>query len=928
MTDTTPLDPAQPIVQTKASWPAEWRPDPYIVPISAELVCAPSIDAATFTYSYGTISREGRANVLNYGPSDLLGHFIRICRRPTADEAADENFELTAVWRGLVVSAPTVIGGTSPTDLGDQTFAAVGLGELLGRTQLDRSFCQVTAGGSVIEIDDVLPFNMADAARGLQGNRSTAKVGGTYVFSDDGELWTSENILEYILERFRPGGMDWSVIGSTANLGNITPVIARPGQKTAAGVIARAIDRRRGHSWGVSPTTDDPAIRVDSILPEAIEVGGTTYTANSEPVILDADSSVVLGNPRVLESDLHRYDQLVARGGPIVVCFSTTLADAWTAAQATAYKAAASGMAGYAALGDADKRKENDDYRRSDTFADVYRLYKATAFNIGGACRSDGSIDWTQSVTAPLNGRSFLKRLPLQAGIDYSAATPAATSAGRFLSPAVFANATIEAETRMYRLDVSRADGGHGFGLRVMRGYPAVRITGGGINHVLAYGDFAAAEPSDYAATVAGGSAEFLIAIASPEHLTVTKNLSSWAEGATPRRLIIDVPGAECWYLKPQSVIGVDVDGNQVKALGGELRNDRDSLRIVAALAAAWYGRARRAIELRWREPIYDFRPGSLVTSITAQAKAVMCNSIVTRIACNFSDLTTDLVTDYVELDVVSLAGLRGARPAALGIRRITAPPAGGPGKKALDAAAEPGGEDEVRAGAPGRKFRSGVAQIDSNDGSGDYTITERIWDGDGSVWADDAAPALVAASAREVSGAENIGADKDVCFFQLLDDEGSIKNWIFRLPDDLLEDRIGMAQATALYFDIQAAKGWTDCETTRDWLSNIVWGFAAFEAGGTIGTDPAQDEVQHNNWADGLQTQTYYVHGTFSRATANLVEIHASGAPHNLADFDLRPDAAGNLEYQVTNYKARMSVVVFLFASGPLDEVTQIVAT
>ena len=73
--------------------------------------------------------------------------------------------------------------------------------------------------------------------------------------------------------------------------------------------------------------------------------------------------------------------------------------------------------------------------------------------------------------------------------------------------------------------------------------------------------------------------------------------------------------------------------------------------------------------------------------------------------------------------------------------------------------------------------LRFGVAQIDSNDGGGAYTITEQRWDAGTSAWVDGIKPARwVAKSARDFQERATAAADDYVLFWEQRDDTGALE--------------------------------------------------------------------------------------------------------------------------------------------------------
>jgi hypothetical protein len=74
----------------------------------------------------------------------------------------------------------------------------------------------------------------------------------------------------------------------------------------------------------------------------------------------------------------------------------------------------------------------------------------------------------------------------------------------------------------------------------------------------------------------------------------------------------------------------------------------------------------------------------------------------------------------------------------------------------------------------------AGVARIVTNDGDGEYTVTQQVWDEDLSEWRDEASEiGVVGCAAREVRARAGAAAGAMVRFWQERSDEGAVKTFI-----------------------------------------------------------------------------------------------------------------------------------------------------
>jgi len=141
----------------------------------------------------------------------------------------------------------------------------------------------------------------------------------------------------------------------------------------------------------------------------------------------------------------------------------------------------------------------------------------------------------------------------------------------------------------------------------------------------------------------------------------------------------------------------------------------------------------------------------------------------------------------------------------------------------------------------------AGVARIVTNDGGGDYTITQQWWDQSASppAWADAAAPGgIVSAEAREINGRSGGRPGRKVRFRRERNKGGGIETWI---------DLACGSEAFWARIDGNAADGtnrWKYAWTEVYKSSAGYGGWATLSGGrsGTTSTDPARNTVEDMN--------------------------------------------------------------------------------
>jgi hypothetical protein len=678
-----PIRPQLPIIETRRKWADPWQVEPYLHLETMDAAVAPTIPTAQLTWDYGLIDDAAGAGPVQYEPiaERLEDCYVRISRPPRAVEIEGEQtwVEAEPIWHGIFTASAddrglTPASGGGPT--GREQLTARGLEFLLSRCSVTGSYLSVD--GSPALIDKVLPFNLPDQrADSLTGNRSAAKITyasglQAYGFSDaDGELWTAADAAEYLLAAWGPGGMAITLAGATTNLAQFVLPFG-PFRSVADGLSAM-IARSRGHTWRIEVTvtgegeeaTETVTCEAISCLDGDVEAGGLTLTGATYAVEFDGTDDQVR-SVVIRRSAEHRYEKIVARGGPVILMGTLsvaggTLEEAWKADTETAYKAAA------------------DEDRTAEKYSHVYRSFRAVAASLPGGPYCDGDGVLGQQLGSPSQsylGKRLLRSLPMLAAASDSE-NPAEFKAPFAVASAAIGAGGADVPVLLHRLS-EVVEGAPDIGMRVLDGEMGVHLDVRP-NLWLAKGHFSGAAASKWTPVIDYDSLQVTAAWASDEHLQVEAELEADLTSDPYRTLLIELPECQAWWRLADTVTDVQ-EGAVVTAGEAELRNDRDKLAAAAALAAAWYRRRRRAATVIYDNLLFSPRPGALARLVTTADESIELNSVVTRISWNCQTLQTTVETDFAELDFSSLLGERykkGGSPAGLRVPSLAAPTQG-----------------------------------------------------------------------------------------------------------------------------------------------------------------------------------------------------------------------------------------------------------
>jgi len=663
-------DTAAPYVMIRDNWADDWQFSPWLDVVSCNIALPPTMSEATLRWRYGSIRKPGDDTFRKYSPplDGLLKCWVRIIQ-PDME---------TVLWTGRITSSRDMPGGMFPDDVnrriptGDMEFKAHGLEYLLNR------YCDINGShiydGSQLQLTDaILPFNLRPA-RGLSltGNRSKEKHAlpngvECYVFSPNGVEWTAYDVIEYLLAAWGPEEPYFTLYEAPASE-NLKKVIDVWPQLRQLGENISAIARRqRGFAWGIvyPESAEEPNIGITSVFDSPVTLAGVELVENQYQYDVDLDEDTAsldvedddvsgLVTVETTKSLDAQYDEIVVEGEPMLVCgtvsvASGTLKAGWKGTDATAYNTA------------------SEEERRNTRYRKVYAAFELAAtkaeqlFAIGDGTRGgppkiddNGKVDWENPDNPAglyLTGKTLQRQIPL--ANDAATFTPATPD--EFLTPLVWIKTEADDlyvplhklkdyDETYPNLSVWMLDDRLGF-----RVQPTPQ-------HFLGLGQFTG--DADKLPELDWRKLYATVALWADERLSVRVVLRTVKD--FPRRLRIRVPDAQCWVLMPSTKWKV-ADGGS--SLGGHpngtdgqvLRNDRERLAAVAAMAKAWYGKPRRAIKLDYKRFTTNFLPGEMIKNLQVNGQSTSVRAVISNVEWNFEEGTTTVQTDFAELDAVGM---------------------------------------------------------------------------------------------------------------------------------------------------------------------------------------------------------------------------------------------------------------------------------
>lgn len=664
---------------------------------SLSMAAAPSHPVASLRYRYGqTIqpaigSRPADSSLATVTRPSFVGKYVKI------------NISTIGDWYGIIQDSDDdrhgLLGGT--IESGVFRYKAYGLTWLLDQNPILQSRVKTPAGTWVI--DRAIPFEG-------QTYDPALKCFSDQLQSTNLSWWKASTAAEYLLANFAPVNAAGSVLIpfalDTAALTFLNYDLGRIDYEgmTLWQILNRLIDRRRGLGWHTFVSSGTIKIKVWSHTATLVTLpSGSSVPANPDTMTYDFDNAVNVKVANVSTTLMSRFDQIIVRGERAGSVFSvrpqTNVEKDWSDQERTAYNLAASAKTGYSALSDADKEAANMDYRAQDYIAKVFSWWRPKT-NWDGRSATDPAIGTNafafpkidadgnfvqvgtsnppayQMANVQRSGLRILPYLPMRHGVDYTQpitttsfwmdgtaadmlppmvffkAQPIRTAAGSLdagwlhgerLNQAVDSNSSKRPYS--YSVDVAVREDAPGLVLRTV-GKPQHYIAADLYTPNASFENIAAGEGLNHDQWIA----------------TVYMLQDNYCKAAYPatadlgsldlvRTYHLTIPGSFLDYICPGTIVAVDGGELKKTVQGGLLRDDRPRLRDIARMAFMWYGQTRRILDLSFRGITTGFEIGHLITQIGSGGHAETINTCITQINYNLQAGTTELRTQFGELD-------------------------------------------------------------------------------------------------------------------------------------------------------------------------------------------------------------------------------------------------------------------------------------
>jgi len=428
------------------------------------------------------------------------------------------------------------------------------------------------------------------------------------------------------------------------------------------------------------------AIKIFSVLSEALSVGDDLLPANADQMTLEVEEDI-LANPVLNFSSAEEYDDLLVEGGSVMMCGTFSIAEAtiqkgWTSGEESSYK-----------VGDRtgnSTAEEDDAARKADRFAPVFSKLEVpadwdwligngeggsgvTQTNFAPGVTDGGYIDASLTPAQWRPDQRFERTLPILEAI----ATDTGSGGGSGIGSGSGAAALLSQADAEFRKPFALVKDGETYYLseraekdgsaspvsfRVSDRELAVYLAAPA-NHVMALNHWAEylnsnTEPAyDYE--------DVMITVFVRTDTNLRRKISlgtdpSQRDGTKTKR--IAVPDAEMWLIAPGTVVDTE-DGKLVRVEDTDLslivRDDSARLRSIAGLALAWYGTQRNTVDLPFIGHHTDVPLGSMIRGLGGRWHDMAVNTVVTQVEFQLDKREgipeTHIMTGYDELAFASL---------------------------------------------------------------------------------------------------------------------------------------------------------------------------------------------------------------------------------------------------------------------------------
>jgi len=661
-------------VWVKAAWADQWTLVRYMMPIMCAETISPIVPKAELAYFYGMQKREDKNAFAQERPHNYLNHYVRI-------QSISSVYTIQNAWHGIIVDHGEEIEGTKYDPSGIERYTAYGLEHLLDRTPITGAYCWQNS--AVIDIGATPDFNMRSKhGRRLLGNRSTAEHGDVYVFSREGAVWNYRQIAEYLLEKFGPEEVTFKITGQLDQLAHIEQTFSYEGL-TLKQALDKLIDRRRGLAWRCQISqAGNIEIVVFSITGEDTGYGHVSLVPNGQPFDINIGADIRKRDVMFTRSASTMFNKIIIRGQNAKTCFSLSFNDlnieeGWVAADETAYKA------------ESDLDRAKDEYER------VYRFFRAPrdwdwkagygngenksavsfGFDDSGNIIYSGSPEEGKARPSDIEAKpswmfakGFERFLPLKKETTKEEQEP------EYLEPFVICKDPEHGDIYFFINKMDKEMARPSANVRMVDREMAVLADFNPAPHIFALNHMQWDDNDPHSKYRPEYDYKTMIATVFMETdhpIQVVENIKKAPRTEATKTLVITIPDAEFWYIAPGTIIGLREDGyvNRYRPSGTELpgepnemvgwyilRDDRDRLREIMALAKVWYSKERAAVKVVDRRIGHFGICGKFVRNIRSGVQPKIVNTIISSVQWNFVEGTTTIETAFLELDVTKMS--------------------------------------------------------------------------------------------------------------------------------------------------------------------------------------------------------------------------------------------------------------------------------
>ena len=675
-------------------WGSVWNKEPRLIPLN--YVDRPgSMGSASFRLLQKNHQEPNSVSFISYSDVLVAGQYVCITAVADPTVSGSPTLDPTKVlWWGWL----NAFNYESAVDLSGQSgsASALGLGYLLEYQQVTGWRRQRENGTDYAEeIGDAPTANMGDALTMIIGNAVYAKnmddnAADGYVFSrkpldcaaSSSNMWTRWRLLRHIVKCCKIPGLprltlscaDGSADDKTSNPTNVneisgylndtaTPEVYDLSDLTLKGAIDMCATRARLMGWKIQPaitgTENTPVwnILIYSMADSAIY--GVPINKDNYFSAVDTATVNNISRITVTEDATDLPDEVWIEGAPII-CAGTvgfpdgTLFPGWTVGSAAedAYRTAASGDAGYAALTVDGKQERDNNVRNRPGLRDIftkYSLYSAATKSLSvKSPPGDGSgsatqnfipyISWdgTALTATPSDARGcpylptakLLRTLPWPEGVDADGTdTRDATTKcfPTFTRPGVY---IYDQSAARPWYDLGARNGNRpypGVSLDVEDRGAAIRLILGdptrlARNHWISSGvpnppSPSAGSPEGSPTAVDYSTLVISVALESAQRLKVSSYRPGVA-GASDvrRRLVLRDERLQLWLIPSGLVLGVKANGQPDRVVLSSAvtdvsngyytnRNDYPTAEKRLKQAAGWAFRARKSVQIEMAKP-------------------------------------------------------------------------------------------------------------------------------------------------------------------------------------------------------------------------------------------------------------------------------------------------------------------------------------